>query len=355
MARGTGRWSTQRARDWYDGMPWLIGCNYTPRTAINQLEMWQAETFSPRVIRQELAWASAIGMNTIRIFLHDLPWQADSRGFLKRIDQVLDIAHRQGVGAMVVFFDSVWHPFPQPGPQREPERGVHNSGWVQSPGVAVLREEKAFNRLKGYVTGIVKHFADDPRVQVWDVWNEPDNSNTMSYGLRDVGDQKPELAAKLLPRVFEWVRSAKPSQPVTSGVWAGDWATPQTLKPHEKVQIENSDVISFHCYGPPDDMETRIRQLQQYERPLLCTEFMSRGSGSTFQAVLPVLKKHHVAAYCWGLVNGRTQTIYPWDSWQRPYLKEPKPWFHDVFRADGSPYHRAEVRVIQSLADGKRA
>jgi hypothetical protein len=331
-------------------MPWLVGCNYTPRTAINQLEMWQQDTFSPKVIAEELKWAADLGMNTIRIFLHDLLWYQDAQGFLKRINRVLGIADRLGIGAVIVFFDSVWHPFPRSGVQREPEAGVHNSGWVQSPGLTVLRDAKAFNRLKSYVTGVVKHFHDDPRIQVWDVWNEPDNSNAMSYGPRDAGGEKPELATKWLPRVFEWVRAAKPSQPVTSGIWAGDWARPKTLKPHEKLQVELSDVISFHCYGAADDIETRIRQLQQYKRPLLCTEFMSRGSGSTFQTVLPILNKHRVAAYCWGLVNGRTQTIYPWDSWQKPCVREPRPWFHDVFHADGSPYSRAEVRVIKSLA-----
>ena len=48
------RWSAQQADDWYAGQPWLVGCNYTPRTAINQLEFWQAETFDPRTIDEEL-------------------------------------------------------------------------------------------------------------------------------------------------------------------------------------------------------------------------------------------------------------------------------------------------------------
>lgn len=344
------RWSAKAATQWYELQPWPIGCNYTPRTAINQIETWRKASFDPKTVRQELTWASKLGMNSIRIFLHELAWQEDPQGFMKRLDKVLGIANSLGMGAMIVFFDSVWHPFPRAGKQADPEPGVHNSGWVQSPGVSVLRDERSFDRLKPYVKGVVSHFADDPRVTVWDVWNEPDNSNGTSYGPRDAGAEKVEMVMKYLPRVFDWVRSAKPSQPLTCGVWAGDWASPQTLKPHEALQLELSDVISFHCYGGPDDLERRIKQLQQYDRPLLCTEFMSRGSGSTFAGSLPILKANRVGAYCWGLVAGKTQTNYPWDSWQRPYTAEPKPWFHDVFRGDGSPYDRRETKFIQLMS-----
>jgi len=343
------KWSAKRARDWYAKQPWLVGCNFIPRTAINQLEMWQAETFDPKGIDEELSWAAGLGMNTARIFLHDLLWTQDSKQFLNRIDRVLAMAKKRGIGAMIVFFDSVWHPFPHLGPQREPEVGVHNSGWVQSPGVAVLRDEKAFDALKGYVTGVIKHFSDDPRVQVWDLWNEPDNVNSLSYGPRDIPQSKADIVTKLLPRVFEWARSAKPTQPLTSGIWLGDWTSPNTLKPWESIQVEQSDVISFHCYGEPNDMERRIGYLRQYQRPLLCTEYMSRGTGSTFEAILPLLKQHRVGAYNWGFVEGRSQTIYPWDSWQTPYLHEPDPWFHDIFRNNGLPYKKEEVQLIKSL------
>jgi hypothetical protein len=343
------RWSAKRAQKWYEDQPWFVGCNYAPRNAINQLEMWQKETFSPDLIDEELGWAASLGFNSVRVFLHDLLWEQDSRGFLRRMDQFLRIAKRHGIGAMVVFFDSVWHPFPHLGRQREPEPGVHNSGWVQSPGVSVLRDEKRFDALGEYVTGVVRHFADDPRVHVWDVWNEPDNSNSMSYGPRDLGAGKAEVVERLLPRVFQWARAGKPSQPLTCGVWAGEWMNDQTLKPYEKVQLENSDVVSFHCYGLADEVEKRIGHLQANGRPMFCTEYMSRGSGSTFETVLPVLHKHRVGAYNWGFVAGKTQTNYPWDSWQRPYTVEPDPWFHEIFRPDGEPYGEQEVATIRLL------
>ena len=65
------RWSEQKAKDWYSTQPWLVGANYVPASAINELEMWQADTFDPKRIDTELGWAEAIGMNTMRVFLHD--------------------------------------------------------------------------------------------------------------------------------------------------------------------------------------------------------------------------------------------------------------------------------------------
>ena len=83
----TARWTEQKANEWYAKQPWLVGSNYIPRSAINELEMWQEATFNPEQIDQELGWAESLGMNTMRVFLHDLLWQQDAEGFKKRIDQ----------------------------------------------------------------------------------------------------------------------------------------------------------------------------------------------------------------------------------------------------------------------------
>ena len=343
------RWTAEAANDWYKTLPWLVGCNYTPRTAINPLEMWQADTFDPQTIDQELGWAASIGMNSVRVFLHDLLWQQDAGGFCDRVDRFLSIADKHGIGTMLVFFDSCWHPFPHLGRQPEPEPGVHNSGWVQSPGVAVLRDEHRFDELEGYVAGMVRRFANDRRVLIWDVWNEPDNNNYSSRGVRDLGDRKGALAAQYLPRVFAWARSADPSQPLTSAPWSGDWSCDFCLKPYERVQLEESDVISFHCYAPEEFVRVRIQQLQRYNRPLMCTEYMARGAKSTFDTSLPAFKEHRVGAYNWGLVAGKTQTHLPWDSWQTPYPPEPPIWFHEVFRPDGTPYRAEEALLLRTL------
>ncbi len=343
-----GIWTKERANAWYDKQPWLVGANFVPSTAINELEMWQAETFDTATISKELKWAASIGMNTMRIFLHDLAYKQDPAGFKKRIGIFLRIANRYNIRPLFVLFDSCWDPFPHIGKQHGPAPFLHNSGWVQSPGADALKDSLQYPRLKKYVTDIVSHFKNDKRVLGWDVWNEPDNTNNSSYGRFEPYD-KVELVHKLLEKVFVWTRSAGPTQPITAGIWAGNWEAHDSLKPIERLMIEQSDIISFHNYDKAEEFEKRIRWLQRYGRPILCTEYMSRGNGSTFEGSAPIAKKYRVAAYNWGLVSGKSQTIFPWDSWSRKYTAEPDLWFHDVFRKDGSPYKEAEVNLIKEL------
>ena len=341
-------WSAEKANAWYDAMPWLVGCNFIPSTAINQLEMWQADTFDPVTIDRELGWAESLGFNSVRVFLHDIPWKEDSDGFLRRIGQFLDLAEKHRIGVMFVLFDSVWDPYPRAGKQRAPKPGLHNSGWVQSPGAEVLMDAARQEHLEGYVKGIIGHFRDDRRVHVWDIWNEPDNINKTSYGPQEPKN-KVELVLPLLKKSFAWAREANPTQPLTSGVWIGNLADPEKLSPMERAQLELSDVISFHNYGKPEDVKKCVENLRRYGRPILCTEYMARPMGSTFDPVLGYFKEQKVAAYNWGFVSGKSQTIYPWDSWETPYTSEPSVWFHDIFRPDGSPYRPEEVKYIRRV------
>lgn len=341
-------WSEEQANAWYKKQGWLVGCNFIPSTAINQLEMWQAGTFDTTTINRELGWAASIGFNTVRVYLHDLPYKDDPEGFLERIDTFLDIAAAHGIKPMFVLFDSVWDPFPKSGKQRDPRPHVHNSGWVQNPGIPALKDSTQYPRLEAYVKGIVSAFAQDERVLAWDIWNEPDNPNKSAYGHVEIPD-KTDYVLPLLKKAFEWARSTGSSQPLTSGVWKNSWAEHDSLKPWEKVQIEESDIISFHSYDPADEFEKRIKWLQRYNRPLFCTEYMARGNGSTFEGSLPVAKEYNISMYSWGLVDGKTQTKYAWDSWKKKYTSEPELWFHDIFRQDGTPYRQEEVDLIKEL------
>jgi hypothetical protein len=344
-----GRWPEKKANDWYAKQPWLVGSDYIPANAINELEMWQADTFDPQRIDLELRWAEGLGMNTMRIFLHDLLWQQDAPGFRKRIDVFLRIADRHHIKPMLVLFDSCWDPVPQPGKQRAPTPGVHNSGWLQSPGAQALQDPAQSARLEAYVRGVVAAFANDKRILAWDIWNEPDNVNGGSYAKLEPVN-KVNLVLAMLPKAFAWARAANPTQPLTTAVWKGDWSNPEKLTPMEKVQLELSDVNSFHNYGAPDDFEKHVLQLQAYHRPILCTEYMARGNKSTFQGTLPIAKKYKVAAINWGLVAGKTQTWLPWDSWSKPYVdREPAVWHHEVFHTDGTPYRQEEVDFIREM------
>ena len=350
----TERWSEQKARDWYAQQPWLVGSNYNPASAINELEMWQADSFDPKRIDLELGWAEGLGMNTMRVSLHDLLWQ-DPEGFKRRLDQFLSIAAKHRIRPIFVLFDSVWDPDPKPGKQRAPRPGVHNSGWMQSPGRAALQNPSEYPRLEAYVKGVVGAFARDRRVLAWDIWNEPDNENPGSYNELEPKN-KGELVLRLLPQAFGWARAAQPEQPLTSGVWKGDWSTPEKMTAMDRLQIELSDVVTFHNYDSPTELEKRINWLKRYNRPMICTEYMARGNGSFFFGSLLVGKVHNVGMINWGLVQGKTQTHLPWDSWQHPYVdREPSIWFHEVFRTDGTPYIPEEVDFIKRMTGKTKA
>ena len=342
-----GRWTVPRANDWYAKQPWLVGANFIPSDAINELEMFQAETFNPKLIDKELGLGESIGMNTMRVFLQDQLWKQDPKGFTGRLNTFLSIAEKHHIRPLLVLFDSCWETNPRLGPQHPPIPGVHNSGWVQSPGKERLMDKRVEPELEAYVKGVVGTFANDDRVLGWDVWNEPDNRG---------GDNAEDEAAKvarveeLLPKVFAWARSVNPVQPLTSGVWKGNWSETARESTTTKIQLAESDVITFHNYGWPEEFEARILELKPLGRPVICTEYMARGNGSTFDGSLPIAKKYNVGAINWGLVAGKTQTYLPWDSWQRPYvLIQPTIWFHEVFRQDDMPYRQREVDLIRQL------
>ena len=353
-------WPADKANAWYEKQPWLVGANYGPATAINQLEMWQADTFDLKQIDKELGWAKGLGFNSMRVFLHHLLWEQDKGGFLKRMGQFLDVAQKHDVGVMFVLFDSVWDPNPKLGKQREPVKGLHNSGWVQSPGKADLLDAGRHKLLEEYVKGVVGHFKGDRRVQAWDIWNEPDNTNDNNYGhngiLEGFAKQEPPVDVKhkavegLLAKSFQWARAADPSQPLTSGLWLGRTkADPAKLIPIEKVQLAHSDVITFHSYENLDGTKKWVAELRKLGRPILCTEYMARPQGSQFDPILGYFKQEKIGAHNWGFVEGKTNTIYPWDSWRKPYPDQPPVWFHDIFRTDGEPYKPEEVEYIRRV------
>jgi hypothetical protein len=341
------RWSVDRANTWWDTQPLPVGCNFIPSTAINQLEMWQEATFDLATVERELGWAAGLGFNAVRVYLHDLVWEQDSSGFLQRIDEVLAAATGAGIRVILVLFDDVWNPEPRLGPQPDPFPGRHNSGWVQGPGLAALNayrdQPEIPARLEAYVRGITRRFADDPRVLMWDVYNEP--GGYPSPGADPVG----EACLPLLADVFAWVRAVEPDQPLTCGLW---W-NPLNPLPESigELQLAGSDIVSFHHYGPLEDLielHDRIRTFTN--RPLLCSEYLARNMKSRFETHLPAFSERSVGAINWGLVSGRSQTIYPWWSWfdEEP-SPEPEIWFHDILRPDGSPFDPDETRFLRTF------
>jgi hypothetical protein len=339
------------------GGPWRAGPNFVPSNAINQIEMWSAATYDRVTIARELDWAGSgsggLGFNSVRVFLHHIPYHEDRSGFLKRVDDFLGLAAARGLGVLFVLLDGVWDPWPRSGEQRAPLAHVHNSGWAQCPGAAVLADRAQWDGVVGeYVRGVVAAFGNDTRVWGWDLYNEPDNPNHPSYQAYAPPDLA-QLSLDLLVATFGWARAAGATQPLTSGVWrGGNWGTPL-----ERAQLELSDVISFHTYGALAEVRRQVQALQAMspQRPVVCTEYMARPAGSTFDPVLGFLFEQGVGAHHWGFVAGKTQTIYPWDSWCTRYTAEPAVWFHDVLRADGKPFSQAEVDYIKKIMHKAKA
>ncbi len=344
------RWSEERAREWYDKNGWVVGCNFVPSNAINQIEMWQGDSFSPEIIERELGWAAGLGFNTMRVFLHQLVWEDDPDGYLQRIEQYLSIAHKHGIKTMFVLFDAVWDPFPKLGKQPAPRHHVHNSGWVQCPGYDVLNDPSKYDELHSYVNGIVSFFKNDERILIWDLFNEPDNMNLTSYKDDDYIAHKAELSMALLKKTINWVRVINPDQPITMAPWQENWHESHRVSALDEYMFSHSDIISFHNYEDKKNLEQRILSIKQrYNRPMLCTEYMARPFGSTFQEILPLFREHNIGAYNWGLVAGKSQTHCPWDSWSKEYINEPELWFHDIFRENGEVYKKEEAEFLRSF------
>ena len=350
------QWTPSAANEWYARQPWLVGSSYIQSNTSNQFDMWQSEYFDADRIDLDLSWAEKLGMNTLRVFLQDLLWKTDSGGLKSRMDKLLKLADKRKMKVIFVLFDSSGDPFPDAGRQRSPRPGVRNSTWAQSPGAKGLTDPKQTERVLAYVKEVIAYFSIDKRVLAWDVWNEPDNLNAGTFGASEPVN-KIEKVLALLPRVFEYARAGTPTQPLTSGLWKGDWSSMEKLSPIEKIQIEQSDFISFQNYEGPAEFEKRVKWLQAYGRPVMCTGFLARSQGSTFQAILPIAQKYNVGAVGTGLVAGKTQTWLPWDSWQKAYIDhEPDPWYQDIFHSNGIPYKQDEVDFIrQTVASSVKA
>lgn len=324
-------WDTNKAAQWYSARPWLNGCNFQPSTAVNQIEMWSGDTFDATTIDRELGWGEELGFNTMRVFLSSVVWNNDASGFIKRLDNFLSICDKHKIKPMFVFFDDCWNSESSYGIQPDPKPGVHNSGWVQDPSCSLrVDTTKLFPKLEKYVKNIILTFKNDKRILMWDLYNEPGNSQ---HGINSL---------PLLRNVFKWAREVNPTQPVTSGIWYFG------CNELNVFQLKNSDIITYHNYEPEGNHRTEINYLKMFERPLICTEYMARRNNSRFQTIMPLLKRNNIGTINWGFVSGKTNTIFAWDE-PKPDAKEPTLWFHDILRRDKTPFDPAEIEFIKKM------
>ncbi len=323
-----GQWSKHKAHEWYNKLPWLTGANFIPSTAINQLEFWQAETYDRATINRELGFAERAGMNVMRVFLHYLLWEQDAEGLSHRIEDYLSISDRHHIKTMFVLFDDSWNAEVYSGIQPKVKQGVHNSGWLQCPGKALHDDPSKWGILEHYTKGIINRFRTDERILLWDVYNEPGNSG---YG---------DSTLPLLKEIVGWARTADPQQPVSIGLWDDNVVLNDFFS-------SNSDVITFHSYHDADTFRREIELLENFDRPMICTEFMARTKNSTFSTHLPILKEKNAGGISWGLVSGKTNTIYPYLSPEGTPV--PELWFHDIFHDDGTAFDPREILLFRQL------
>jgi len=337
--------------------------------------MWQASTWDPERIDLELRWAAEIGMNTLRVYLHDLVWADDEQGLYSRMDEFLTICQKHGIRPWFVFFDDCHFPNPKLGKQPLPVVAYHNSGWVNSPSRDLAHryaegkaKKEEVERLKNYVQKTMERFKNDDRVLMWELYNEPGRGTSLHGGKGESVKKDAYIGDKSQQLVYDswvWAREANPSQPITSTSAGTVGAT------NIKINEINSDIHSIHYYGPADKLEDLIRKYQQDGRPVIVSEWLARTIGSKVQTCLPLMKRMNAGAVNWGFVLGKTETVWPWSSRKddegnmRSVVREraqgnvvkpgeafPEPdlWFHDLFRIDGTPFEQEEIELFKKLA-----
>ncbi len=332
----TQQWSVEKAQKWGEENPWFCGVNYIPANAINYTAMWDKTSFSPKVIRNELKLMSEMGLNCARFVMQYKVYEEDPKYFLRTLDRVLALCDEAGVKAMPIFFDDCIFGTandPKTGVQPEPLEGWYAWAWSPSPGLTMVVDERTHPLLEKYVKAVLARFRDDKRIMLWDLYNEP------------TGNPLSERAWPLLKKVFMWAREIAPSQPVSAGLWNGNEQLNEFL-------AANSDIITFHLYANAEATEKRIQELQQYKRPVICTEWMNRVAGSTIKDNLAIFEKYNAGCMLWGLVNGKTQTHLCWG--HRPeQLPYKGVWQHDIYRNDLTPYDAEEIEMLKAAVARK--
>jgi hypothetical protein len=349
---GSARWTAARATEWARDRPWQCGFNFLPSGAVNFLEMWRGLTFEPSAIDRELGWAAAIGFNALRTNLHYLDWLWDRDGLVERVDRFLEIAARHGFSVMLCLFDDCEFSGEDPrwAPQPAPRPGIHNSRAIGSPGRALVGRSEEWPYLRGYVQDLVSCFGTDPRVTVWDLYNEPGNRMIFPDAIsqREHCASLEPASQALMRASFAWAREAAPIQPLTVAAWRiGPIGGEAYAHPIDRDALALSDVISFHAYCSLAQLCFLCEALLGFGRPVFCTEWMARGVESRITDQLPYFREHKIGAFQWGLVRGRTQTHLPWPGiGVEPGGEE---WFHDILTEEGEPYCPIEVETIRRL------
>ena len=325
-------WSAERAVEWYKTIITPFGCNFVTSSACNSTQMWQESDFDRELNRKEMRLAAAAGYNCLRIFLPYVVYRKEKQRFLARFDGFLSDADAYGLKCVPVLFDDCGAA-PVYGKQEDVRPFIHNGCWTACPGASDADDLETYDKLKEYIQAAVGGFAHDKRVLFWDIFNEAGNSGRGSKSIF------------LLEKAFEWAREMKPAQPLTAGAWALDYIADADVHKTDLKALELSDIVTFHLYTDGEKLSKVLERYSETGYPVVCTEWMARHFNSLFKDCLPVFKRFGAGCINWGLVNGATQTHFPW-GWDSS-KGEPEIWFHDVYKKDGIPYNTEEMTMMR--------
>lgn len=352
------QWSKERAWAWYTARPWIRGCNFMSSDCANRIDQWQAYGFEERfeTAKRELALAAETGFNSIRIIPEFFVWEQEHDGFMERFERYIALAHENGISCMIVLgndcmppkeeFDKRMHL----GEQHvdwgfHGGRRVSQHGTFGGAGYSVLDTREGADSFCAFARELVEKYKNDERVLMWDVFNEPGNSNRKS------------LSLPVLERLFALIREIDPIQPLTVGVWS-ETKHPEKLPEIERYGLEHSDIVSFHCYSSYADNVEILHRLKAYGRPIVNTEWLARCIGNTVEEIFPLFFAMGVGCYNWGFVAGKYQTYEPWEGMWDNYAKDPAhngwdfdKWFHDLYRPSLHPYNPKEIALIRRFCD----
>lgn len=354
----SGKWSKEKAWEWYNSMPWIRGFNGYPSNCVNRVAMWQSYKHDEVMAQTEYEFnlAKETGFNAVRMIIMFEVWLYEHDSFMANLEEYIALADKYGLGVMFTIGNDCNVPkdfytfkFGEQhidwGYHSGIKRGQH-SGTHTEMGYQLNDDPEYTGKFYEMVDEFAAKYAKDPRVQIWDVWNEIGNGRRGTASLA------------MMKKCFEIIRSHDQIQPLTADCWRYSGETYLPTTEEELAALEESDVITFHYYRSFSSMVKIIESLKEaYGRPLICNEWLNRIAHNNVDEIFPLFYIENVGSYHWGLIQGFSQTYEPWGG----YLKQiADPNYegnldltklqHDLYRFNGLPYIAKEVAIIKDFS-----
>ncbi len=352
------QWTKEEAWTWYNRQPWIRGWVGYPSNCVNRIALWQKHNHQAvtEQIEREFALAKETGFNAVRTVIQFEVWYHEHDSFMANLEDYFMLADKYGLKVLLTLGNDCCAPkefyVPPVFGEQPVDWGYHSgishgphAGGYTAPGYQLIDDPLYTEEYYRMVDEIAAKYAKDPRLQVWNIWNE-------------IGNNRREMmSVPHMERFFEIVRSHDPIQPLTAECYRYS-ADNRVTTPAEIRAMELSDVISFHCYLTFDRTVQLIEHLKEtYDRPLFCTEWLHRIGNNRVEEIFPLFYLEKVACYCWGLVQGFSQTWEPHGCFMQQ-IADPNYhgslqlhlWQHDLYRFNGLPYIASEIALIQKFA-----